>query len=195
MRKRAFRTGPWDETIRARRSIPHGRFPPLDAFQSELVALLPRLRRLARALARNEADAQDLVQEAVERALAKRRGFQAGTRLDSWVFTIMRRLWIDQGRSRTRWNKVVTPEDAFTSQQPDASQAGEALRADALAVQRALKELPDDQRLAVALVLIDGLSYAEAAEVAGVPAGTLTSRLVRGRQALVARLGEAGVAA
>jgi len=66
---------------------------------------------------------------------------------------------------------------------------------DALAVQAAVRALPDDQRLAVALVLIDGLSYAEAAAVLGVPAGTLTSRLVRGRQTLLQTLAEQGVTA
>ena len=158
----------------------------MDEFQEGLVALLPRLRRLARALARSEVDANDLVQDTVERALAKRSGFRPGTRLDSWTFTIMRRLFIDQGRSRTRWGRVVTPATA-------ASMAGEALRADAMAVRTAIHALPRDQQLAVALVLIDGLSYAEAAAVAGVPAGTLTSRLVRARQTLIETLAAQGV--
>ncbi len=74
----------------------------MDGFQTELVALLPRLRRFARAVCRSDADAQDLVQATVERALAKRGGFRPGTRLDSWAFTIMRRIHIDQGRSKTR---------------------------------------------------------------------------------------------
>ena len=167
----------------------------MDGFQTELVALLPRLRRFARAICRSDADAQDLVQATVERALAKRGGYRPGTRLDSWTFTIMRRIHIDQGRSKTRWGRVVTPEDAATPNVADAAQADEGLRADALAVRDALRRLPEDQRLAVALVLVDGLSYAEAAEVMGVPAGTLTSRLVRGRQTLIQTLTEQGVSA
>ena len=167
----------------------------MDGFQTELVALLPRLRRFARAICRSDADAQDLVQATVERALAKRGAWRPGTRLDSWTFTIMRRIHIDQGRSKTRWGKVLTPEDAATSNVPDAAQAGEDLRADALAVRDAIGRLPEDQRLAVALVLVDGLSYAEAAEVLDVPAGTLTSRLVRGRQTLIQTLTEQGVSA
>ena len=75
----------------------------------------------------------------------------------------------------------------------DASQAEEALRVDAFAVRDAIHALPDEQRVAVALVLIEGLSYAEAAQVLGVPAGTLTSRLVRGRQSLIQTLAEQGV--
>lgn len=167
----------------------------MDGFQTELVALLPRLRRFARAICRSDADAQDLVQATVERALAKRGGYRPGTRLDSWTFTIMRRIHIDQGRSKTRWGRVVTPEDAATPNVADAAQADEGLRADALAVRDALRRLPEDQRLAVALVLVDGLSYAEAAQVLDVPAGTLTSRLVRGRQTLIQTLTEQGVSA
>lgn len=167
----------------------------MDEFQSELVALLPRLRRFARAIRASDADAQDLVQETIERALVKRSSFKPGTRLDSWAFTIMRRIHIDQGRSKTRWARVVSPEDAATPQVADTGQADEDLRADALALRDALYALPDDQRLAVALVLIDGLSYAEAANVLGVPAGTLTSRLVRGRQTLIQTLEAQGVTA
>ncbi|WP_292065103.1 RNA polymerase sigma factor [Brevundimonas sp. UBA7664] len=167
----------------------------MDEFQTGLVDLLPRLRRFARVLARSDADAHDLVQETVERALAKRSGFRPGTRLDSWTFTIMRRIFIDQSRSNARWARVVAPADDLTPNVPDPAMAGEDLRADALAVRSALHALPDDQRLAVALVLIDGLSYAEAAQVMGVPAGTLTSRLVRGRQALIQTLAEQGVSA
>ena len=107
----------------------------------------------------------------------------------------MRRIFIDQTRSNARWARVVAPADERTPDIADAAMAGEDLRADALAVREAIQALPDDQRLAVALVLIDGLSYAEAAEVMGVPAGTLTSRLVRGRQTLIQTLAEQGVSA
>lgn len=167
----------------------------MDAFQTGLVELLPRLRRFARTIARSEADAHDLVQETVERALVRRAGFRPGTRLDSWTFTIMRRIFIDQTRSRVRWARVVSPEDAATPAVADPALADEDLRADALAVRDAIRGLPDDQRLAVALVLIDGLSYAEAAQIMGVPPGTLTSRLVRGRQTLIRTLAEQGVSA
>lgn len=167
----------------------------MDEFQTGLVDLLPRLRRFARVLARSDADAHDLVQETLERALEKRNGFRPGTRLDSWAFTIMRRIFIDQTRSNARWARVVAPADERTPDIADAGQADEGLRADALAMRNAIEALPADQRLAVALVLIDGLSYAEAAGVMGVPAGTLTSRLVRGRQALIQTLAEQGVSA
>lgn len=165
----------------------------MDEFQTELVAMLPRLRRFARVLRPQDADAQDLVQQTIERALASRKGFRAGTRLDSWAFTIMRRIAIDDGRKAQRWSRVVSPEDDATPQAPDPAQAGEGLRTDALEARDAIDALPEDQRQAVALVLIEGLSYAEAAQVLGVPAGTLTSRLVRGRQALVEILAAQGI--
>ena len=165
----------------------------MDDFQTGLVELLPRLRRFARVLRPRDADAQDLVQQTIERALGARAKFRAGTRLDSWAFTIMRRIAIDEGRSSQRWGRVVCPEDAFTASVGDDGQADEGLRVDALAARAAIHALPDDQKHAVALVLIEGLSYAEAAEVLGVPAGTLTSRLVRGRQALIETLSAQGV--
>ncbi len=155
--------------------------------------MLPRLRRFARVLRPQDTDAQDLVQHTVERVLASRKGFKAGTRLDSWAFTIMRRIAIDDSRKAQRWARVVSPEDDATPQAPDPAQAGEGLRTDALAARDAIHALPDDQRQAVALVLIEGLSYAEAAQVLGVPAGTLTSRLVRGRQTLVDVLAAQGI--
>ena len=165
----------------------------MDDFQKGLVELLPRLRRFARVLRSRDADAQDLVQQTVERALGSRSGFRPGTRLDSWTFTIMRRIAIDEGRSAQRWGRVLSPETETTAQVSDPAQADEALRADALAVRDAIHALPDDQKHAVALVLIEGLSYAEAADVLGVPAGTLTSRLVRGRQTLIQTLAAQGV--
>lgn len=165
----------------------------MDDFQTGLVELLPRLRRFARVLRARDADAQDLVQQTVERALASRGGFRAGTRLDSWAFTIMRRLAIDEGRAAQRWGRVLSPEDESSARVADAAQADEGLRVDALVVREAIHALPDDQKHAVALVLIEGLSYAEAAQVLGVPAGTLTSRLVRGRQALLQALAAEGV--
>ena len=165
----------------------------MDDFQTGLVELLPRLRRFARVLRTRDADAQDLVQQTVERALAARSTFRKGTRLDSWAFTIMKRIAIDEGRRTQRWGRVVSSEDDFTAHVPDTGQADENLRADALAVRDAIHALPEDQKQAVALVLVEGLSYAEAAQVLGVPAGTLTSRLVRGRQSLIQVLAEQGV--
>lgn len=159
----------------------------MDRLDRAIVELLPRLRRLARALTRDVADADDLVQQTVERALVHRGQWRLGTRLDSWMFRIMKNAWIDEARSRTRKQQVFSPEEAGENAGLDGAAEMEA-RLEARAVVDAMGRLPDDQRLAVALVLVEGLSYKEAAEVMEVPQGTLTSRLGRGRAALLAEL-------
>lgn len=159
----------------------------MDLFEREIVDLLPRLRRFARALAGHMADADDLVQLTVERALARRSQWMAGTRLDSWMMRIMKNAWIDEARSRGRKGLVSTPDD-MAERVADPSIASADMRVEAIAIRQAMTRLPDEQRLAVALVLVEGLSYAEAAAVLEIPAGTLTSRLVRGRMALMADL-------
>ena len=160
------------------------------AFEEDLLALLPRLRRFARALAGSPADADDLCQAAVEKALVAQGQWQAGTRLDSWMYRIMRNCWIDTTRARTRAGQTFVPEAAGLAVGDDGAAHVEAHVALG-EVGAAMRLLPDDQREAVALVLIEGLAYKEAAAILDVPMGTLTSRLVRGRQALMARLGEA----
>lgn len=164
----------------------------MDAFQQEIVELLPRLRRLARVIARDFADADDLVQLTVERALVRQDLWQAGTRLDSWMFRIMKNAWIDETRARTRTGRLIDSE-AEAELVADAAFAPMEVRLAASAAERALSDLPEDQRTAVALVLIEGLSYREAADVLEIPVGTLTSRLVRGRMALQERLERAEI--
>jgi RNA polymerase sigma factor (sigma-70 family) len=159
----------------------------LHGLQRQIVELLPRLRRLARVLARDPVDADDLVQATVERALIHQDQWRPGTRLDSWMFRIMKNAWIDESRARNRRGKVFAPEEQGDSIGLDGAAAMEN-RLAAADVEKAMTRLPEEQRLAVALVLVDGLSYKEAAEVLEVPQGTLTSRLVRGRMALMADL-------
>ena len=159
----------------------------MNGLEREIIDLLPRLRRLGRALTRAPSDADDLVQITVERALTRRDQWQAGTRLDSWMFRIMKNAWIDETRARRRRNAVLAPAEEGEPVGDD----GEAAMQDRLAVAevgRAMARLPDEQRLAVALVLVEGLSYKDAADVLEIPPGTLTSRLVRGRMALMAEL-------
>lgn len=152
----------------------------VENIQEQIVALLPRLRRFARNLVRNPHDADDVVQIAVERALLRLDQWRRDARLDSWLFKILRNAWIDEVRARGRRAKIFMPEEA-------GEQVGEALmerEIDRLSTEAALARLPEDQRLAVGLVLVEGLSYKDAAEVLEVPIGTLTSRLARGREAL-----------
>lgn len=160
-----------------------------DPFCAELTALLPRLRRFARGLTHDGADADDLCQQTVERALKSRQQWQEGTRLDAWVYKIMRNQWIDEMRARTRRSQTFAHEEEGMN----VGMAGDRDTENHVElgnVGRALARLPDDQREAVVLVLVEGFAYKEAAEIIGVPQGTLTSRLGRGREALLRELGE-----
>ena len=152
----------------------------VESIQEQIVSLLPRLRRFARNLVRDPHDADDMVQIAVERALQRLDQWHRDARLDSWLFKIVRNAWIDEVRSRGRRAKIFMPAEA-------GEQVGVALmdqEIERLSTEAALARLPEDQRLAVGLVLVEGLSYKDAAEVLEVPIGTLTSRLARGREAL-----------
>lgn len=148
-----------------------------------LVALLPRLRRFASALTGGASDADDLVQDAIERALRKRHLWQPGTRLDSWVFRIMHNAWIDTVRSRRVRASVSLDADAIDIPGVDGRAAMDAHLTLARA-KAVLAKLPPEQSAVVALVLVEGYSYREAADVLGVPEGTVTSRLFRARTAL-----------
>ncbi len=150
--------------------------------ETEIIAILPRLRRFARSLTRDAADADDLVQITLEKALNKLDQWQTGTRLDSWMYRIMKNAWIDEVRFRQRQSERFAPEALGEAVGRDDPGYEKRLRA--LEIDRAMQTLPDDQRLAVALVLVEGLAYKEAAAVLDIPIGTLTSRLARGRTAL-----------
>jgi RNA polymerase sigma-70 factor (ECF subfamily) len=159
------------------------------SFEEELAALLPRLRRFAHALSRNSVDADDLTQMTVERALRSRNQWRPGTRLDSWAYRIMRNLWIDTARARSRREKVEAPPEEAESRGTDTRQAMDAA-VDLKRVMEAMERLADEQREIVALILIEGFGYREVSEMLGLPIGTVSSRLVRGRTALLALLGE-----
>lgn len=159
----------------------------MQAFERELLTLLPRLRRFARALARDSADADDLTQAALERALKARAQWAPGTRLDAWMMKIVRNCWIDEIRSRTRRSKTFAPAEEGETIGSEAHRTVE-IRAEMHAVDKAMNSLPGEQREVIALVLVEGLAYREAADLLEIPIGTLTSRLTRGRQALAQML-------
>lgn len=147
---------------------------------SEIASLLPRMRRFARSLTYHREDADDLVQIAMERALGRSEQYTPGTRLDSWIFRIIKNAWIDEVRSRSRRDELFMPEEAGEQVGDDSAHAHQQR----LAVQKAVSLLSEEHRLVVGLVLVDGLPYKEAAEVLEIPIGTLTSRLARAREAL-----------
>lgn len=156
----------------------------LEQIRAWIVDLLPRLRRFARTITRNPDDADDLVQLSVERALQRYRQWQPELRFEGWMFGIVRNAWIDEVRARQRRQRVLAVEEEGTNV---GGGMGEG-QVEMLSVQTAMAQLPEEQRMAVALVLIEGLSYKEAAAALDVPIGTLTSRLARGREALQALL-------
>lgn len=157
-----------------------------ESFEQQLVALLPRMRRFAHGLCRNAAEADDLVQQAAERALRSRSQWQQGSRLDSWLYRIVRNLWIDLGRSASRRSKHEVPAvDSRDVADPRASPEAALELSRAMA---AMQRLPEEQREVVMLILVEGFGYREAAELLDLPIGTVSSRLVRGRTALLGLL-------
>ena len=161
----------------------------LSPFEAELAALWPRLRRFAHALARNPTDADDLAQMTAEKAFKSFGQFQPGTRFDSWMFRICRTVWIDMLRSGTRRGALEAPSEAGEHIGFDPRPSIEA-GIDLATAMAAMQRLPEEQREVVALILVEGFGYREAAEILDQPIGTVSSRLARGRQALLAMLGE-----
>jgi RNA polymerase sigma-70 factor (ECF subfamily) len=170
---------------------------PLDIAEL-LVALLPRLRRYALVLARADDVADDLVQAACERALATERGPADGAPFDAWMFRIVRNLWIDRGRRQQTEGVQVEIDDHLEELGAADSAADTAditdTRRTLARVRGAIDALPDDQRELLLLVCGEGMTYREAADVLGVPIGTVMSRLARGRARLAALAGLDGQA-
>ncbi|MDZ4761837.1 MAG: RNA polymerase sigma factor [Alphaproteobacteria bacterium] len=131
------------------------------------------------------ADADDLTQSALERALTRQRLFTPGTRMDSWVFRIAQNLWIDQMRAkRSRGTHLDLEEvDATGTIGEDHEMA-----TDRIDIARTVAALPEEQRVVVGLVLVEGWSYQEAADMLKTPIGTVMSRLSRAREKIRAAL-------
>lgn len=164
------------------------------ALGRDIIEHLPRLRRFCRALTGNAHDADDLAQAAVEKAMRNVEKFLQGTRLDRWLITIAHNHWRDDRASlanRTAHTDVDALADMVGE---DGNRTQEQRDADAR-VRAAVAALPAEQRQIVALVLVEGLAYREAAELLELPIGTVMSRLARARAALTSRLSQAGVTA
>jgi RNA polymerase sigma-70 factor (ECF subfamily) len=148
--------------------------------------MLPRWWRFGLALTRSAADADDLEQSACERALSRGAQLRGETKIGAWMYTIMRNLWIDQIRMR-RTHLHDGIEAAHELMGDDGVALAERNSTWA-AVRRGLAALPVQQRVALTLVCVDGMSYKEAAAILDIPIGTVTSRIARGREALHAQL-------
>ncbi len=143
-----------------------------------IVGLIPRLRRYARALAGDKAAADDLVQDTLERAWAKLHLYRRGTDLRAWMFTVMHNVFVNQLRAS---RPGVQLEDDL----PELSRpARETESLELRDLDRAIRRLPPEQREVLLLVVLEDMSYDEAARTLGIPIGTVMSRLARAREKL-----------
>ena len=151
------------------------------AVRNELTAVLPDIRRFAYSLTGARADADDLLQSTVERILEK--GAPEDADMRKWSYRVAKNIWIDEIRSRRVRTRAVSEGKVEQEDRLDGERV--VLGAISLAeVNRAMELLPDDQRAALSLVAVEGLSYADAAETLDVPIGTVMSRISRARAAL-----------
>jgi RNA polymerase sigma-70 factor (ECF subfamily) len=156
-------------------------------FREELVSILPRLRRFAVTLTRDLHEADDLVQQACEKALLKQSQWEPGTRLDSWVYRIIQNLHIDALRSRSR--RGEQEPDFVLDEMSDTRNTDVPEREDMLSkLSRVIDQLPEEQRSVMLLVSVEEHSYREAAEILEVPIGTVMSRLSRARAKIMEML-------
>ncbi|MEM9843939.1 MAG: RNA polymerase sigma factor [Pseudomonadota bacterium] len=159
--------------------------------KSDLIALLPRLRRFAQSLTRSVSEADDLVQEACLRALSRSDQWDPTQPLDRWMFRITRNLWISELRKRgVRVGQGQVPaEEATELVSPTTGEHGVAARQ----LQSQIMSLPEDLSAVLLAVSVEGYSYAEAAELFDVPLGTVMSRVHRARKALAAVIAKGAV--
>lgn len=154
-----------------------------------LIALLPRLRLFALVLTGHQADADDLTQAGIQRALEKAHQYNSAHKLETWIYKIMQNMWIDQKRKSARRGPHVDIDKAAGTVGEDGRKTLE-VNDMVRHVRAAIETLPEDQRAVVGLVLVDGQSYKDAAEILGTPVGTIMSRLSRARQKILQTVGE-----
>ncbi len=161
------------------------------SFMEQLERWVPNLRRYARALTRDVEQADDLVQDCLERALSRRHLWKEGGNTRAWLFTIMHNIHANDTRRAASRPGVVPLDDG------DGRHAGpppQMARVVGIELGKALDSLPADQRQVILLVALEGMSYGEVAETLGMPAGTVMSRLSRGRARLRQVMEEGGPA-
>jgi RNA polymerase sigma-70 factor, ECF subfamily len=147
----------------------------------QMIEHIPALRRYARVLERTNDKADDLVQDCIERALSKAALYQPDTNLRAWLFTIMRNIAITQVRKDNLRRTYAIERQAMTPRYEAPSQTDTVALKDTL---RLMGALSSGEQQAVSLLAIEDLSYEDAANIAGMPVGTMKSRLSRGRQRL-----------
>ncbi len=153
----------------------------MSEFLDEIEECVAPLRRYARSLTRNADHADDLVQDCLERAIRKQALWRPQGPLRAWLFRMLLNIYRNDLRSRRRRPITVPVDQVSELPQVAPAQPGRMLLAETA---RALDLLPEEQRTALLLVVLEGMSYAEAAEVLSIPPGTLMSRIGRARAAL-----------
>jgi RNA polymerase sigma-70 factor (ECF subfamily) len=148
---------------------------------------IPKLRRYALALTRDQSNTDDLVQDALTRALSKAHLWQEGTDLRAWLFSILHNQYVDRVRRGVREGAIVALNDSEFRLQVGPSQHARLRLRD---LDRALAQLPEEQRQVILLAGMENMSYVQMAEIAAAPIGTIRSRLSRGRTALRMLMGE-----
>jgi RNA polymerase sigma factor (sigma-70 family) len=156
--------------------------------KDQLLALLPALRRFAWSLTNSRHDADDLLQNTVERLLVK--GMPADADISKWAFTVCRNLWVDECRSRKVRGVVSWDQEEHDVVTVDGEKDMQ-LKIEVAQINALLQQLPEEQHLVLSMVTVQGLSYQETAEALGVPLGTVMSRLARARSKLVDLVGPA----
>jgi len=146
----------------------------------QILACLPHLRAFARSLSGDRDRADDLVQSAIQRALAAAAQFRPGTNFKGWIFTILRNVYFSELRSHRRLEIPIDEANLDSHATQPTQMAG--LEFDEF--RRAFDSLPVEQRAALVLVGADGFSYEAAAAVCGAPVGTVKSRVCRARREL-----------
>jgi RNA polymerase sigma-70 factor, ECF subfamily len=159
-----------------------------DRFTSDLISLLPNLRRFALSLSRRPDLADDLVQTTAERAFAARDRFDPTTRLDAWLFRILRNAWLDTVRRQQTRGTEVEMENVADAVVTDGVATVET-QIMLKSAEAAVAALPIEQREVMMLICVEEMTYKETAEVLGLPIGTVMSRLARARVAVANRLG------
>jgi RNA polymerase sigma-70 factor (ECF subfamily) len=152
--------------------------------------VIPALRRYARTFVRGAADADDLVQDTLERAISRWHQRRSDGETRTWLFTILHNLAVNHLRRAARRGREVPLDDAGESDVAVPSTQEDALRRDDIL--GAVGQLPDDQRSVLLLVSIEDASYTEAARILDIPIGTVMSRLARARARLMKQLEEQG---
>ena len=157
------------------------------SFEAQVLALLPQLRRYSRSLTRSDSESEDLLQDCVEKALVNRAQWR-GANFKSWAYRIMTNLHLNARRSVARRPSVGIEEAETVAASPASDDPLEKSR-----LVQALETLPKEARAVLMLVVVEGHSYQEVADMLDIPLGTVMSRLSRARQALREKMREENV--